>query len=247
MKGCRVAAAALLAFSLTGAVGVAAAAPLAASAGPAGVSNAEEEPNCIQVPPEHVPSLAQTAKPLVVRARVVVEHADLALAQAHMRGAAKAYAQRNITLVVRWDTPSRFRIPASADGRTADPALLIDALKKRYRGVRPPGTDLVYLFSPQTAGGLADCIGGVLHPSRAFAVGGLQRDSGPTLSATGALIAAHEIGHLLGAHHHYANCHEPLAAGSASCTIMFPEVRIASLRVGVVEAAFMRDTLLRRS
>ncbi|MGH2740602.1 MAG: hypothetical protein ACRDH6_09005, partial [Actinomycetota bacterium] len=60
------------------------------------------------------------------------------------------------------------------------------------------------------------------------------------------VIAAHEIGHLLGAHHHYANCIEALPSGAlrgdlGPCTTMSPYTFMFSSTFGTVEEAFIRD------
>ena len=116
----------------------------------------------------------------------------------------------------------------------------IDLAKAQYGGVRPDGTDLVYVLSDRdlTTGGssglagLADCIGGVTYPDRAFATGELDRDPNINLFVADAYVeytakvAAHEVGHLMGAHHHYQAC-GPYAVtnyldgyGVGGCTLM---------------------------
>lgn len=116
----------------------------------------------------------------------------------------------------------------------------IDLAKDQYGGVRPPGTDIVYVLSDRdlTTGGssalagLADCIGGVTFPDRAFATGELDRDPNIDLVVADAYVeytakvAAHEVGHLMGAHHHYQAC-GPYAVtnyvdgyGIGGCTLM---------------------------
>ena len=116
----------------------------------------------------------------------------------------------------------------------------IDLAKAQYGGVRPPGTDIVYVLSDRdlTTGGnsglagLANCIGGVTYPSRAFTTGELNRDPNIDLFVADAYVeytakvAAHEVGHLMGAHHHYQAC-GPYAVtnyldgyGVGGCTLM---------------------------
>lgn len=125
------------------------------------------------------------------------------------------------------------------------------AMRSRYGGQRPPGVDVVYLFTRQWDGGMASCIGGVLHPEHAFAFGSLDyKTEGivrPPNSREG-VIAAHELGHLLGAHHHYANCAESLpstGAGDVGCTVMAPATPTATRVFSAVETAFVRDHLVR--
>lgn len=128
--------------------------------------------------------------------------------------------------------------------------VLMASMKSLFPGSeRPPGIDVVYTLTTKELwdedidgsrdyglAGRADCIGGVRYPERAFAIG--EVDDGfafvvqfaPDFSA---LVAAHEIGHLMGAHHHYAVC--GTTAGQAAklrvdvCTTMFPEASAASL------------------
>ena len=94
------------------------------------------------------------------------------------------------------------------------------------------------------------CIGGVRYPDRAFAVGEARRDPGvhggpvAAIAHADAKIAAHEIGHLLGAHHHYANCAEPEVAGDpldvAPRTLMYNYLEFLDLRFSQLNAAVVR-------
>jgi len=97
--------------------------------------------------------------------------------------------------------------------------------------------------------GRASCVGGVRFAERAFAVG--EWRSGfeymgaltiaPDLTAT---IAAHELGHLMGAHHHFAVC----GTGAANlarrrtdvCTVMVPEITPAGLEFSPINSAIVR-------
>ncbi len=58
--------------------------------------------------------------------------------------------------------------------------------------------------------GVAYCIGGVRYADTAFAIGEGSSPWETTLDdkTFSAKIAAHEIGHVMGAHHHYGNCVE---------------------------------------
>jgi hypothetical protein len=140
----------------------------------------------------------------------------------------------------------------------ADYEKLLEQAHVHYGGRRPAGVDVVYTLTTKdladaagdtTTAGFADCIGGIAYPDQGFAVGedrGGDRGA-PLLGslATGvaipAEIAAHEIGHLLGAHHHYANCGEGITATDLDpCTVMFPDVCCTSLVFGRLEAAVIR-------
>ena len=108
--------------------------------------------------------------------------------------------------------------------RTDDAQEIIDLAKAQYGGQRPAGSDVVYVVTDldiqlpdigNAVAGLADCIGGVAHPDRAFAVGEtgvLVEDEGIPVGPITfykdltAKIGAHEIGHLMGGHHHYQEC-----------------------------------------
>ena len=58
--------------------------------------------------------------------------------------------------------------------------------------------------------------------------------------AATAEVFAHEMGHLIGAHHHYANCVEGNLSSTdqndlSPCTLMFPAVNFASLNFAALE------------
>ena len=135
-----------------------------------------------------------------------------ATAQEAMTRAADSYAPLGVALTATYETVS-----LSGD----DAQGLIDQAKTRFGGARPAGSDLVYVMTAKDiqadgntgVAGLADCIGGVRFADRAFAVGEVFEEDVPIgplslyADAT-AKIAAHELGHLMGGHHHYANCAE---------------------------------------
>lgn len=123
-------------------------------------------------------------------------------------------------------------------------------------GERPPGFDLVYVMTSKDlhsmgeygVAGFAFCIGGVRYPKFAFAVGeGLSPWEATLNDETfSGKIAAHEMGHLLGAHHHYANCAEgnrsTAGGGEPSiCTTMWPtHVRYMAMNFGTLEGTVIR-------
>lgn len=135
------------------------------------------------------------------------------------------------------------------------------AQAKALVGGRPPaGAQVVHLITPvdlmsqgdDSSIGLADCIGGVARPERAFSVSELSEQvRGITLGpVTGsgdeeARSIAHEVGHLLGARHEHANCLEgsPRAAPTDTpCTLMFLAAP-SSDAFGSVERAVVRGYL----
>jgi hypothetical protein len=133
-------------------------------------------------------------------------------------------------------------------------------------GKRPKGSDVVYLLTAKdlfviestgersySLAGVAYCIGGVRYPDAAFAMGeGASAWETSLNDATfSAKIAAHEIGHVMGAHHHYGNCAEgdrsTDGGGEPSlCTIMWPtDVDLMGMKFGAVESSVIRGHAVR--
>jgi hypothetical protein len=146
--------------------------------------------------------------------------------------AARSYAPLGITLdAVSFEQVTFTEIDAQE---------LINRSKAHVGGERPAGIDLVFLLTSKditainqpAVAGLADCIGGIRFPERSFAVG--ERIAfedtviGPLTfyrDAT-ARAVAHEIGHLFGGQHHYANCVEDADGDVVNgeltpCSLMF--------------------------
>jgi len=199
----------------------------------------DRQPDCDQIPPDHIPVIpADTAKRLSLSVRILSAPADLAYARQEMTHLASTYRKIGIEVRLSYDTMT---VPPGSN----EPALLA-AARAHYGGSRPRGIDVVYLGTNNTDGGLAQCIGGVAYAEQAFAVGGLR----PTLfgmpSVKAGLMAAHEIGHLLGAHHHYAQCGVPTEPGALGpCTVMFPHPAGISGTFSILETAYIRDYTLR--
>jgi hypothetical protein len=127
-----------------------------------------------------------------------------------------------------------------------------EAVRRHYGGYRPAGVDVVDLITDQFAGGVAACIGGVRSPDRAFANSQLHYKTEGLVAARDvppAVLAAHEIGHLLGAQHNQSNCAEaaaqqvaaPASDGSfGPCTIMSPLAYQASETFSTLERNTVR-------
>lgn len=138
-------------------------------------------------------------------------------------------------------------------GPTGDQVQMIERSKELLGGSRPEGIDVVLtltnkdLFVMNGSGrsygvaGMADCIGGVRFDEHSFAV---SEGVSPWTETLGdefpATAAAHEIGHLLGAHHHYGNCIEGKESGKP-CTLMWTFlIQYASRNFGTLEAVTVR-------
>lgn len=170
--------------------------------------------------------------------------------------AAESYAPLGITL--KWTIQTVSFTGDNAYG-------MLTQAKDLFKGQRPKGYDVVFVLTSKdltvlgqtTVAGLADCIGGVRFPERAFAVGEViqfedfRPEELPSFSpfifykhAT-AETAAHEIGHLMGGHHQYANCVEgaPTAVEEnepAPCTLMFNSLDFMSRNFGLPNGAVVR-------
>jgi hypothetical protein len=136
---------------------------------------------------------------------------------------------------------------------TAHVDRIMRATKNLFGGRRPSNIDVVHTITDKNIyveegdgvglGGMADCVGGIRYPNRAFAVSEGWGHNGPKDRfghASVAQTAAHEIGHLLGARHEYSNCAE--GPGISKCTLMF-NARLGFLRsnvFGSLESAVVR-------
>ena len=185
---------------------------------------------------------------------VLAEKADLPLVRELTSVAAQTYAPLGVRLV------PRFRVAPRVPDLDSDPEQYLGWLKKQVGGAVPKGVDVVYLATSHDVlgAGMADCIGGIAHDDHAFAVGMLTFDGAvgadvrpspglpqPALADGGGKLMAHEIGHLLGAHHHYgAHCALAADAGDAThpCDVMFtvPQALLGK-QFGPLNAAVVRD------
>lgn len=194
--------------------------------------------DCDQFVPSGSPAEAllptYEAQPRLLHVLVLATPGDLPLAREAARDAARAYDAVGIQLKT---TVRAITVPKL--GEATDDWLAF--LKKKMGGKRPAGTDAVYLATTQRldSGGRADCIGGVADDDSAFAVGMLEvagivgvsingidlpidpAKDGPPIPHMGGLVLAHELGHLLGAHHHYGEGCKPHAADPQhACDLM---------------------------
>ena len=216
---------------------------LAALPAQAQKSDPENPPDCLQLTPGAV-SVNTTA--VTLNLRIVLDGVAMERATQALTDAQKAYTPLNISI-----NPSYQFVSFT----NRDSAALIAEAKGRFGGERPAGTDAVYVMTAKdlttdgtdnSVAGQADCIGGIAFSDKAFAVGEALEDS--PLSAgvvvisklNAAKVLGHELGHLLGAHHHYANCGEAAGGGDAPCTLMFNDVSLQALKFSTVNSSVVR-------
>ena len=253
-------AAGALALSLLG--------PATGSAAPASRRGFEaaETQDCLEGVPEQasITGVTDDGHNVDLDVRVLLDGVSQKRGEEVMARAAKPYAALNITLRATFqqvDIPAQ-RLESEFVGDperpTSDTEYFFANEKALFGGARPPDADVVYLLTtdrlPGTTAGVADCIGGVRYADRAFAVGEEDVDTEPGTLAlcctwATAKVAAHEIAHLLGAHHHYANCAEGAPAAIEepqlmTCTLMFNDVGATNLRFSTLEGAVVRGHAL---
>jgi hypothetical protein len=199
------------------------------------------------------PVVGDWTTPVTLDVQVILVGVAPEGAAAIMRHVVDTYAALNIQ--VKWQAESvDLKIdPApdtSATGAilsTSDSEAFIQASKDYYGGQRPWWADVVYTMIggelASSVAGQADCVGGIAFPDAAFAVGEAETDN-PGRIHVSARIAAHEIAHLLAAHHHFANCVEgnkdDLVEYFTPCTLMINDVGLVSLGFSTLEGAVVR-------
>lgn len=169
--------------------------------------------------------------------------------------AARPYTRIGIELVPTFEEVTFPADATDANGvSTIDSQRLIDLSREHVGGIRPHGTDVVYtmtskdLTGPPPVGsavaGQADCVGAVVNPAEAFAVGEDGEDESDGWNHWAGRVSAHEVGHILGAHHHYANCAEGDLEEAvdtwSTCSVMFNDIVFTSLKFSTVESAAVR-------
>lgn len=218
---------------------------------------------CLELVPENVGlPVVDTGERVELSVMLLLDGTDADAAKALMARAAESYRPLNIDLVLKKTKAVAYTTAVSDQ--------LIAAAKATVGGKPPAGIDIVGVFTSKTmqgatadAGtvvGQADCIGGIRWDTTSFFVASDIRDiENPSTGNTGTLnsmglnpnvdaaseVFAHEIGHLMGAHHHYANCVEGMLTSAAAndvspCTLMFPAVNFASLNFAALEGAVVR-------
>lgn len=191
---------------------------------------------------------------------LLLDGTDAKVAEQVMARAADAYSPLKINLTLVSTRHVNFESDISSQ-------LIADA--KEYVGGTPPkGVDIVGVFTSKrmqsttggTVVGQADCIGGIRFDETSFFVASdIRHIEDPSTGTTGTLnqmgfnpnvdataeVVAHEIGHLMGGHHHYANCVEGNLSSTSindlsPCTLMFNAVNFASINFTGLNNAVVR-------
>jgi predicted Zn-dependent protease len=202
-------------------------------------------------------------QPISLDVLVLLDGVPQADAEAIMTTAARSYAPLNIDLQVSAYETVTFTSP--------DALGLITQAKDHEGGHRPAGVDVVEVLTAkdieqldQTAiAGLADCVGGVAHPDRAFLVAEAYTPADITIDPVPVVfdyqaranVTAHEIGHLFGGQHHYANCVEGVSASDVHgddgfvegtpCTLMFNAADFLGPEFDTLNGAVVRGSAVR--
>lgn len=221
---------------------------------------ADPEHDCAEPVPEamSIPGTTDDGSVVSIETLVLLDGVSKKVGQSIMQLAQESYDSLGLTV-----TPSfrQVRIPHHGielgmddrPGPTGDMLAMIEDAKVAVGGVRPAGIDVVLLLTSKdifywsngerqySVAGLADCIGGIRFDDHAFA---LSEGITPWAERIGdhapGMFVAHELGHLLGAHHHYANCLEGNEEDKP-CTVMWTiQIRLVARNFGSFEAATIR-------
>ena len=233
--------------------------PVSAAPSPAGPQRfdevAEECSTTATMAPEHheIPVAGDWTTPVTLDVAVLLVGVDEETAEPLMELASEPYEPLGITL--NWRTerldveinPPPDTSPTASVLSSSDANAYIQASKDHFGGVRPGWADVVYTMVgselASSVAGKADCVGGIEYPDAAFAVGEVNVAT-PYDVRVSAKIAAHEIAHLLAAHHHYANCAQGERGGDDrvynACTVLFNDVSLVTLKFSTLEGAVIR-------
>lgn len=218
---------------------------------------------CLEAVPDKIAlPIGDTGQIVDLSVYLLLDGTNADVAKRLMARAAESYKPLNIRLTLAGMKAVTYDTTVSDQ--------LIAAAKTTMGGKPPKGVDIVGVFTSKemqaatggagTVVGQADCIGGIRWDDTSFFVfSDITGIENPTTGQTGTLnsmglnpnvdaaseVIAHEIGHLMGAHHHYANCTEGALSSAgpsdvSPCTLMFPAVNFASLNFATLESATVR-------
>lgn len=132
----------------------------------------DEERECVEGVPAafDIAGVTDDGSRVSLDVMVLLDGVDPALGQKIFDKAASSYSPLDIDLAPEF---------VEVDFKGTEIHGMLRQAKDRFHGVRPRGADVVYVLTSKdltllglpVAGGLADCIGGVRYPERAFAVG----------------------------------------------------------------------------
>ncbi len=189
--------------------------------------------SCTQLVPH---AISLTSDPVRLDLRILLD------------GVAKPEAKRAVTAMRKAYGPLGIRVAPTYEKVTfkgRDAEKLTEQAKRLYKAKRPRGVDIVYTMtskditvggpSGSNVAGLADCIGGVRFAKHAFAVGEVIEGG----DATGKVMA-HEVGHLLGGHHHYTSVEGLLADNPNLLDLMGPSLSVIGLRFSTLNTLMVK-------
>lgn len=208
------------------------------------IDNPAATDDCLQFAPA---AIDPGDTPLDLSVAILLDGVSISDGQKTLQAAQAAFTRLNVRVAASFD--------AIQTGSNAAEDL-IAAARAHFGGARPSGADVVYLLTNKDiddsgVAGLADCIGGIRFADRAFAIGEFNFDDGTQLGPVtlqdqlAGKVMAHEIGHLLGGHHHQSNCSESAALGTENdgCTLMINDVGLSSLVFSTLNGGINRGLI----
>ena len=218
-----------------------------------GQAPADEERRCTGGLGEPVSYLLRPddGRRVAVDALILVDGVSLDAAQALMAKVVRGYAAVAIDL-----RPTYQQVALSPTSLDVDP--IFDAMKAAVGGEVPAGQELVHLLTSKDIigwGGYADCVGGIQSRTQAFSMSELRNATINVIRGVPApvwpwgedYLAAHEIGHLFGGGHDFANCAEGVTVVEgetpAPCTLMHPNLNV-SMKFSTINHGIVRGHAL---
>ncbi|MBA2609416.1 MAG: hypothetical protein H0U92_10780 [Actinobacteria bacterium] len=167
---------------------------------------------------------------------VLLDGVDQAYAQGIMDDVTRVYDRVGITVAATYQTVTL------SSGPDAD--ALFDEIRAMFSNRVPEAYDIVHTLTAKDVTGLAGiayCVGGLRSPENAFSIAEGIPGKPPDVTrgvpvpvwpwVAEGYISAHEIGHLLGGNHDYANCVEGVTfsveAVPGPCTLMHANFNIS--------------------